>query len=367
MMKILVIVNAKFGYDGISIVATNYYLYQDKTDIEMDLLTINPINDVLAKSITTYGNKHFVLDNRNSNPISYILKLIKIISENKYDIVYVHGNSATMAVELIAAKIARCKVRVAHCHTTQCNHKFFNRLLLPLFNHLYTDCCTCSKEAGEYLFGNRDYYIVSNGINIDDYTFSNLVRERVRRENQIQDRFVIGHIGRFTYLKNQEFLLKTLKEILDMGENAVLLLVGEGELQNELEKQAKTMGISDRVIFYGTTDKVYEIVQAMDCFVFPSLFEGLGIVAIEAQASGLPCVASTKVPRKILINDDTTFLSLDKPVKVWAEEIIKRRTAIEKRVKGISSTKIKMKEDHFDIVSNCLEMRLFYEKILKKD
>ena len=136
-IKVLAIVNASFGYDGISNVATNYYLYQDKNAVELDLLTINPVNEALESEIKKNNNKVFVLPFRNSNPLKYVIELKRIIKENKYDIVYVHGNSATMAVELISAKMAGCKVRVAHSHNTQCNHMKINKLLMPFFSLLF--------------------------------------------------------------------------------------------------------------------------------------------------------------------------------------------------------------------------------------
>ena len=283
-MKILVIVNAVFGYDGISSVAMNYYLHQDKSRVAMDLLTINPIFDDLARVIQEDGNRSFVLGSRNRNPFGYVLALTKIIKKYKYDIVHVHGNSATMAVELLAAKLAGCRVRVAHSHNTQCDHGKLNKLLMPLFSRLYTDCCACSKEAGEFLFGSRDCYVVNNGLYLPKYAFDEATRARIRKEKGLDGKFVIGHIGRFRFQKNQEYLVSLLKQIQEQEKDAVLLLVGEGETEAAVKQQAADLGFGDSVVFYGTTDHVNEVVQAMDVFAFPSRFEGLGIVAIEAQA-----------------------------------------------------------------------------------
>lgn len=366
MIKILVIVNAVFGYDGISNVATNYYIYQDKTEVEMDLLTINPINEELKNRIQTDGRRHFVVEDRNHNPIRYIARVKKIIKEGGYDIVYVHGNSATMAVELFAAKLAGCKVRVAHSHNTQCDHKIINKILMPFFSGLYTDCCACSEEAGQFLFGSRECYIVKNGLYLPKYLFDEKIRNRIRERYGLKNKFVIGHIGRFAVQKNHVFLLNVFKKIHDRRDDAVLLLVGEGELSGTIKKMVADLKLDDAVIFYGTTDRVNEVVQAMDCFVFPSKFEGLGIVAIEAQASGLACVASDAVPKSIKINSKTSFLSLEDPAEIWCERIINSYIDPEERKQSITTISEEIKTQQYDIEKNCVEMKAYYQRILNK-
>lgn len=363
-MKVLVIVNAIFGYDGISNVATNYYLYQDKSRVAMDLLTINPVFDNLTRVIKEDGNQNFVLQSRNKNPFAYILALFKIIKKNKYDIVHVHGNSATMAVELLAAKLAGCKVRIAHSHNTQCDHVKLNKLLMPLFSRLYTHCCACSKEAGEFLFGDRDCYVVNNGLYLPKYAFDNEVRERIRKENGLEDKFVIGHIGRFRFQKNQEYLVSLLKQIQEREKDAVLLLVGEGETEAAVKKQAEELGLDDSVIFYGTTDCVNEVVQAMDVFAFPSRFEGLGIVAIEAQAAGLNCVASDAVPRTIKIMDQVSFHNLEDQDARWINDLIAFRVTPKQRNESRADTIARLQTNGFDIEKNCLDLLHHYAAIL---
>lgn len=364
-IHILVIVNAVFGYDGISNVATNYYRYQDKQQVRMDLLTINPISEELEQEIKRDGNRHFILSCRNSNPIKYINELRKIVAENHYDIVYVHGNSATMAVELLAAKLGGCAVRVAHSHNTKCDHQKINKLLMPLFSKLYTDCCACSVEAGQFLFGDRACNVVYNGLYTPNYRFSQEKRNEIRQKCHIGEQFVLGHIGRFAYQKNHKFLIKLLRAVVDIGENAVLLLVGQGELEQQIRQQAADLGLTDRVIFYGTTDHVNEVVQAMDCFVFPSRFEGLGIVALEAQASGLPCVASDQVPHKAQVIDSTTFLPLDADIKTWVDAVIQRKATPAERKANVDKTEQLLKKSGYDIEGNCREMLAYYREILK--
>lgn len=363
-IKILVIVNAAFGYDGISSVAMNYYLYQDRGRVAMDLLTINPIFDDLKKTIERNGDHSYVLDNRNKNPLKYVSDLKKIIRENRYDIVHVHGNSATMAVELLAAKQGGCKVRIAHSHNTQCDHQKLNKLLMPFFSRLYTDCCACSKEAGKFLFGDRECYVVNNGLYAPKYRFNEAIRNRIREECGLSEKYVIGNIGRFRFQKNQEYLVKLLSEIKKRKENTVLLLVGVGETEETIKKQAAAMGLADSVVFYGTTDKVNEIVQAMDIFAFPSRFEGFGIVAIEAQASGLNCVASDAVPHTITVQDDVCFLPLEGSEEEWVSSLIELEVTPEQRDKSAADTEERLKSHGYDIEKNCKDILAFYDRVL---
>lgn len=365
-IKVLVIVNAVFGYDGISNVATNYYRYQDKTKVQMDLLTINPIPDVLKTEIERDGNHSYVISGRNRNPLKYVFSLANIIKRNVYDIVYVHGNSATMAVELLAAAIGGCKVRVAHSHNTQCDHQKLNRLLMPVFSKLYTDCCACSVEAGRFLFGDKECYVVNNGLYLPKYRFNQNVRDSIRKKYNLENKIVIGHIGRFAYQKNQEFLVKVLKAAIEKGNNMALLLVGGGEMVDEIKQRVKEASLEDRTVFYGTTDSVNEVVQAMDCFVFPSRFEGLGIVALEAQASGLACVASEQVPRKMKVVDQTSFVSLDDPMDTWVNTIIESVIPPSERVKSIDEVKTLFEDAGYDIEMNCTDMLSFYNRVLDK-
>lgn len=365
-IRILVIVNARFGYDGISNVAESYYRYQDKSQVKMDLLTINDIPQSFKAEIEADGNQHFVVSDRNKNPISYISKVKKIAKDNKYNIVYVHGNSATMAVDLLGAKLGGVKARVAHSHNTRCNHQLINKILMPIFSRLYTDCCACSIEAGRFLFKNKECYIVNNGICISKYSFDEVKRNEIRKKYNITQKIVLGHIGRFTYQKNQEFLISILKGMVDYSKDAVLLLVGIGELMDSVKQKAKEAGMENRVIFYGTTDYVNEVIQAMDCFVFPSRFEGLGIAAIEAQAAGLNCVASDQVPAKMKVNPKTVFLPLNINIKKWVEAVDECVSTVDERKRERENVSESLRNAGYDIEENCRAMLNFYQRILER-
>ena len=180
----------------------------------------------------------------------------------------------------------------------------------------------------------------------------------------MEDKIVIGHIGRFVYQKNHEFLIELLKALIKKGYDAALLLVGDGELVATIKHRVEEERLEDRIVFYGTTDYVNEVVQAMDCFVFPSRFEGLGIVALEAQASGLSCVASDQVPSKMKVLEGTSFLSLDDTIDNWINAIIESVCPPDKRIQTANEVKYQFEKVGYDIEKNCMDMLSYYHKIL---
>lgn len=176
MIKVLVIVTSHFGFDGISNVATNYYIYQDHTRIKMDLLTINDIPIRLKVEIEKNGDSHFIMNQRNKNPIGYVKSVAVLCRQNKYDLVHIHGNSNTMFVDLVAARLGGVKVRVAHSHNTKCNHTVINRMLKPFFRMNVTDGFACAEEAGMWLFKKGEFRVINNGIDLNRFKFNASLR-----------------------------------------------------------------------------------------------------------------------------------------------------------------------------------------------
>ena len=203
----------------------------------------------------------------------------------------------------------------------------------------------CSESAAQYLFPksivkSHNYKVVTNGINLDKYVFNKEIRKEYREKNGLSDKFVVGHVGRFNEQKNHTFLLDIFAEILKIKENAVLLLIGEGELYDEVKQKAKVLGISENVVFYGKTSEVYNLMQAMDVFVFPSLFEGLPVAGVEAQAADLPFFMSDTITKELQMTDHCVYLPLQDSKK-WAETVcaesemmVRRDTRKELRANG---------------------------------
>lgn len=319
-MKILVIVNTHFGYDGISNVATNYYVYQDHSKVKMDLLTINEVPQQLENEIIKNGDSHYIMSQRNKNPFNYIFSLVKLIRKKQYDVVHIHGNSNTMCIELLAAALGKCKTRIAHSHNTKCDHPLINKLLSPIFKLTYTDGFACGIEAGEWLFNKGEATIIANGVDLKRFTLDAQYRKYYKKELGVENRIVIGHVGRFSNQKNHERLIDIFAEVIKLNPNVTLLMWGEGELLDHIKNKAQS--INGDIRFMGTSNEIEKCLHAVDIIVFPSLYEGLPLFLIEAQALGLPCLLSDNVSPYTKITNFVYYKSLTDSSKDWAKEVL---------------------------------------------
>lgn len=357
VMKVLVIVTSHFGFDGISNVVTNYYLYQDHDQIKMDLLTINEIPAKLKVEIEKNGDHHSILNQRNRNPIGYMVAVAKMCRKNKYDIVHVHGNSNTMSVELLSARLGGVKVRIAHSHTTKCNHKIINMMLRPAFHMNVTNGFACGEEAGLWLFNRDSFVIINNGVDLQRFKFDSAIRLRLRRELGVEDKLLVGHVGRFSKTKNHQKLINIFRALYTMKQDVALFMWGEGELENEIRQ--RTLGIDADIRFMGTTTEVEKWLQAIDVIVFPSLFEGLPLFLVEAQALGVRCIVSDTVSPAAKIVDNFAYHSLDDTDEGWAEDILIKASSLER-----IDTHESIIKAGFDIRMNCKNLLDIYKKIL---
>lgn len=250
-------------------------------------------------------------------------------NHSEYKIIHGHMRS-TAAIYLNIAK-KHGLVAIAHSHSTASRGNKIEQVVKTIIQfpirYISDYLFACSDEAGKWLFGKRairgnNYKIIKNAIDFDKYIFNESTRNEVRRNLGIEDKFVIGHVGSFTHPKNHKFLINLFYKIQIKNNNSVLLLVGDGELRMQIEKQIKSLGINDKVILTGVVENVNDYLQAMDVFAFPSIFEGLGIATIEAQVSGLPCIISDVVPREICITNLVKFIDIKLPHQVWIDEIL---------------------------------------------
>lgn len=263
----------------------------------------------------------------------FISQYIRIIKENKIDIIHIPASLSSGFI-LLAAFLSGCKKRIVHAHTNFYNTNgsktsssielFFARTLNNVFS---TDCLSGSESAAEYCFGKKhNYLLIKNGINIEKFRFKSKKREEKRKELNIEDSFVIGNIGRFTYQKNQRFVIRILKVLCEKyNSNCKLIFLGEGEDELKLRDCIRSNNLEDNVLFLGTDSDLSSYYQAMDAFVFPSLFEGLGIAAVEAQASGTLTYISENVPDDAIISSSTKKISLSEGEERWADVIWSNR------------------------------------------
>lgn len=284
---------------------------------------------------------------RKKNQIIYFSELIKTMNDKKFDVLHAHGNSATIAVELFAAKQCGIKKRIAHCHSTNCDHKVMDKILRPLFYHSYTQGIGCGEKAGKWLFGDHPHIVIKNAIDLEHYVFSQSERIIKREQLNIQDKFVIGHIGRFIDVKNHLYLLNVFREYTKEDNNVVLIMVGDGPLEKETKELAKQLEVDNKVIFYGITNDLAALYSVMDVLVLPSKYEGVPLTLIEAQANGLPCLISDKVSNEVIMTDLIQTEKLEQ-LNNWVNKIKKLKNY--KRTTMISETAIKqLRSNGFEI------------------
>ena len=269
------------------------------------------------------------------NPLKWTKyqNMVKKILLDNPEIKIVHSHNGAFALQSqIAAKKCNIKNRIAHAHGTKIdiNYKLPLKLIYKRFIKFYSNYFWgCGREAIEYYFGRNiikqnEYKIIKNAIEINRFIYNEEKREKVRRKYNLENKFVIGNVGRFMKQKNHEFILKLFKNVLEQNPDSVLVLIGDGELLDIIKNKSQKLNIQNHVIFMGNIENVNEIYQAMDVFLLPSIFEGLPVVGIEAQTAGLKCIMSDTISREVAITKNVEFLNLKKDsIERWTEEILK--------------------------------------------
>jgi len=359
MKKVLIILTVTVKY-GIGQVVKDYtsVLYKN---IHFDFLLCNGGHEEYLDYISKIGGEVVTLPvSRLHQPFKYMKHLTYLLKEKKYDVVHVHGNSGTMFFDIHAAKCAKVRVRIAHCHSSNSNYKVVHYLLKPLLNREITDALACSREAGGWLF-THEYNVLNNAIDTKRFAFSNVQRNKLRKRYGIKNEFVMLNVGRLCEEKNQKFLFKVLSELLIQDPCFRLVLVGDGELAESLREQANELKINDKVVFAGRQKEVEYYYSMADCFLFPSIFEGLGIVLIEGQASGLKCVASNAIPKEANVAGLVEYIGLN--AEEWVEKIISIKKEIKcDRIEVSKDAIEKIRKKEYDIEISSLYLNSIYEK-----
>ncbi len=262
----------------------------------------------LKTRIENRGAKLHLAPSRLRSPVSYMRFVEKTVRENGYSVVHAHGNSCTLALDLIAARRGGAKMRIAHSHNTSCRFRVLNALLRPAFERAYTDALACGEAAGEWLFRKRPFEIMPNAIDLSAFKPDAKVRGIVRREFGADGRRVLLHIGNFSEAKNPMFLIEIMERLDD---SFVLWMVGDGRLRAETEACARAKGLESRIVFTGARGDVPRIMQGADALLLPSKFEGFPTVALEAQAAGLRTLMSDYVTKKVAFSECAAFLPLN--------------------------------------------------------
>ncbi|MEK3749553.1 glycosyltransferase [Paenibacillus sp. FSL E2-8871] len=357
-----------FNSGGIESRLLDWYRNIDKTKIKFYLLKLNQIDDSdNLNEFQKMGGEYYNLPSlKMGSVIEYIKKLTLFFKENKFDVVHVHDLSTGIFV-LYAAKKAGISCRILHSRTTDYlpNEKnvSIKKLLKSLTPSLATDYFACSYEAGVWGVGEKKaslVKVIKNGIQTDRFHFSEDKRNSIRSELKIDNKFVIGTIGRLSPQKNLMFLLDVFNQLQHQHSNAVLVIVGEGSMRSEIENKVRMYGLNDKVLLLGERSNVWDYYISFDVFVGTSYYEGFGTTAIESQAAGTPTVLSTGFPEVVCISNYITRLSLDLSMDSWVHTIL--------NYKGIrfNNESIELVEQHgYSAYSVAKELELFYIKHIR--
>ena len=314
---------------GIETMLMNYYREIDRSRIQFDFLANKPVPGEYDEEIRSMGGRVFVSPGLNPLVFPRYKRYVADLLRRDPDIGIIHAHNEAMGYyALQSAKDAGLRVRIAHAHNTQIirDYKYPLKLVCKqLLPGAATDYWSCGRDAGIYYYGkkrwNESGFILRNAIDTSRFAFRRESRERLRQLHGLEKCFVIGHVGRFNVQKNHTRLLDIFAEVVKTLPDARLALIGTGELEQSVKEKARALGLRDKTLFLGQMADVSEWYHAMDCFVLPSLFEGLPVVGIEAQAAGLPCVFSDRVTDEVLLSPEARRVPLLADDAEWAGAI----------------------------------------------
>lgn len=359
---------------GVESVVMNYYRHINRENIQFDFICDDDSTNIPYDEITKLGGRVLIIAGYQKL-FQYQKELYQLLKNNHYQIIHSHINTMSVFPLRIAKKV-NVPIRIAHSHSTTNKKEVKKNLmkqLLRLLSKVYAnEYMCCSEYAGRWLFGKKFYdqekvYLLNNAIDLNKFIYNEAIREQKRKEwNFNKDTIVIGHVGRFVEQKNHGFLIDIFYEIHQLNPNSVLLLAGQGPLLAKMQKKVLQLGLENSVFFLGQRTDIHELYQSFDVFLLPSLYEGLPVVGVEAQASGLLCVFSDNMTQETKVLNSTIFLSLQDDEKKWAKELLNRQKEFVRK-----NTEKELSMNHFNIVqeASLLEQKyndyILQRKLLK--
>lgn len=322
---------------GIESFLMNMYRHIDTDRVQFDFLVTRDQKEYYDDEISQMGGRKYCINctstgNTFLRVIQESRSLYRFLVKHPYEIIHLHTCTPLRALYLVAAKAAGVRIRIIHSHSAEVAGKSvikqmvyaFTRQIIPYFATHYF---ACSKAASRWLYPKRIWqrdrdWVFYNGIDTDRFAFSEEKRKCYREELGLKNKYVIIHTGRFLAQKNQAFLVEMFSELFSHCPQAHLLMLGKGELRDQVEQKVRQFGLEEHVTFLGVRNDVAEILSAADCYVMPSLYEGLPVAGVEAQCSGLPCIFSKNVTREVAFSNNVKFLGLDEPISAWVEVIL---------------------------------------------
>lgn len=351
MVRVLHVLN-NLGSGGAESFVMNVYRNIDRNKVQFDFLIRSDKNNSLLAEIESMGGQIYKTPAFPQKIFSNYRVLNSFMKEHckDYEVIHIHANALVYVKPLQLAYKYGIPCRVIHSHNTDSRlkaiHKFNQRRVVKWATHRFA----CSDLAGEWMFPNDNFCFIPNGIDLDRFAFNEIDREEIRSKLKLTDRFVVGNVGRFTYQKNHPFIIQIFEQLHKIKPESTLLLVGEGADQQNIKKMVIEKNLTDAVVFAGATKEVQKYLSAMDCFLFPSLFEGLPVALVEAQANLLPCVISNAITKEVIV-EKVVELNLDSPVDEWVNAVLKSKRTKMSEKNGI---------EKFDINAVAKRLEGFY-------
>lgn len=328
MIKVLHIVPALDG-GGIENLLLSYYMHMDRNKFKFDFIVYGDEKGALESTFEELGSTIYHIPPRHEALFLSLKKMKEIIFSNEYDIVHAHQNLMSF-IPLTIAKKRGIKIRIAHSHSNNSRADLINKIFNAFFSFLVKKSANyyyaCGLEAGKFVFGKKNVEcgkvtIIKNAIDLSKFKFDKEWRDNTRKQLGVENKFVVAQIGRFGHEKNHILTLDAFKEIVKIKNNVVLFFIGDGELKESIEKKVIETHLGKYVKFLGNCNNVYQLLSAIDVLLLPSLHEGLPLTPIEAQATGLKCIVSSKVTKEIKITELVEFLDIDDPI-IWAKKVL---------------------------------------------
>lgn len=310
--------------DGIAVVVTNFYRFMDKSEVQFDFAVENKLKNKYDDFIEENGGRIFRLPSHTSRfgMFGYCKSLAKLIKEQKYPVVHIHSNSSILLyLGGLAAKMSGVHPKVIFSsHSRSCEQKQLHAMFKPLIRKMATKRFACSQPAGVHMYGKDSFTLLANAIEFQKYRYQEDRRQDKRAEYALENRYIVGFSGRISPPKNPLFLIDVFKRLKEKLPEAAMLICGDGIMMEQVKNKVSDEGVTD-VIFTDHVTSTEDYLSAMDVCLFPSLYEGMPMALLEAQANGLPCICSENIPTEAVFGTKTSVISLNE-IDSWVEKLV---------------------------------------------
>lgn len=369
MIRIAVIVG-KMDSGGKKSLIMEYYRHIDRNKVQFDFICDADSQAIPKEEIEKLGGTVYEIA-----PYQRILRnmsdMKKIFKENKYSVVHAY-NSTMNVFSMFIAK--QCKIPVRISESLSMAHEgdwktVLKKLLRPLSKCFANYYMSCGEDCGRWQFGNRLFdagkvEVFKTAVDTEFNAYNPETRKKVRKQLGWENKIVVGHIGRFTIQKNSVHMIEIFGAVAKKEPNAVLCLIGDGELKEDMTNKIKELGIEKQVEYLGRREDIQQFYNAMDCFILPSLYEGLPVVGLEAESCGLPMFFSTEITKEANACELGHFISLDESVEIWAEQIIQ---ACEENMPTRRSHAKEVAEAGFDSTGEAIRLQQYYFEAIERE